>query len=108
MNDATKEKIQQAQMLEQNLQNLLLQRQTFQSQFNEVTSALEEVRPAQTTFKIIGNVMVKSDKEKLLIELEEKRNTVEMRIKKLEKQEETIKQKLETLQQEVVKEMQHG
>lgn len=108
MNDATKEKIQQVQMLEQNLQNILLQRQTFQSQFNEVTSALEELSAAQTTFKIIGNVMVKTEKEKLLSELQEKRGAMEMRIKKIEKQEETTKQKLEALQQEVVKEMQHG
>ncbi len=46
--------------------------------------------------------MVKSDKGKLKIELDKKKEMFELRIKTLEKQEEKLKEKAKDIQKEVV------
>lgn len=101
----TKEKINQLQLMEQSLQNFLLQRQTHQAQLNEVNSALEELEKAEVSYKIIGNVMVKMDKKALMEQLQEKKETVNLRITSIEKQEEKVRAKIEEMQADVMKEM---
>ncbi|HLC96880.1 MAG TPA: prefoldin subunit beta [Candidatus Nanoarchaeia archaeon] len=101
----TEQKINQLQMFEQGLQNLLVQRQQFQSQLVEVESALSELKDSKESYKIIGNIMVAADKNGLQKELESKKETTQLRIKTLEKQEKSIKEKAEKLQQEVLEKM---
>lgn len=96
------QKISQLQLLEQNLQNLLLQRQQFQAQLTELDSALKELKEATQSYKIIGNIMVDSSKEDLEKDLTKKKEMIELRIKSLEKQEESIKEKQEKIQKEVL------
>ncbi|MCF7861473.1 prefoldin subunit beta [Candidatus Woesearchaeota archaeon] len=101
----TQEKIHQLQLFEQNLQNLLLQKQQFQSQIQENKSALDESKDQKDVYKIIGNIMVKSDAEKIRAELETNLEMAELRIKTIEKQEKAIREKANVLQKEVVSEM---
>jgi len=101
----TEEKLAKLQLFEQNLQNLLLQKQQFQTQLKEVESALDGLKNSTENYKIIGNIMVKSSKEKLEEELKQKKEMLELRIKSIEKQEKQIKEKAEDLQKEVLKEM---
>ena len=61
----TEQKIQQLQIIEQSLQNFLGQKQQFQAHVVEIESALEELKSQKTAYKIIGNVMVETDAEKL-------------------------------------------
>jgi len=105
MNKETEEKIGRMQLLEQNMQNLMMQKQQFQSQLVEVTSAMEELESTEQAYKIIGNIMVLSKKDDLKKDLESKREMVELRIKAIEKQESDMKDKAKDLQQEVLKEM---
>jgi len=105
MKKETEEKIGRMQLLEQNVQNLLLQKQQFQSQLIEVTSALEELEKTETAYRIIGNIMVLSRKDELKKELQSKKEMVELRIKSIEKQEAELKGKAKDIQQEVLKEM---
>ncbi len=105
MADVTKEteqKIAQLQLMEQNLQSFLLQRQQFQSQLIEVESALKEIETSKETYKIIGNIMVNASKEDLKKDLQEKKSILELRIKTLEKQEKQIKEKATKTQAEVL------
>lgn len=102
----TEEKIQQLQLLEQNLQNILIQKQASQSQSLEIDNALKELSlTTQETYKIISNIMIKTNKEKLINELNSKKEILSLRIKNLEKQETQLKEKAKTLQQEVIKEL---
>jgi prefoldin beta subunit len=101
----TREKIRQLQLFEQNLQNLLLQKQQFQSQIQETKSALDESKDQNKVYKIIGNIMVKSDSNKIMKELEGAMEVTQLRIKTIEKQEKTIREKANALQKEVVNEM---
>jgi prefoldin beta subunit len=105
MNKETEEKIGKMQLLEQNMQNFLMQKQQFQSQLIELNSALEELEKAETSYKIIGNIMVLSKKDDLKKDIESKKEMVELRISSIEKQEEDLKGKAKKLQQEVLSEM---
>ena len=105
MKKETQEKIQELQLLEQNTQSFMMQKQQFQVQLMEVESALKEVSKGKESYKIIGNIMVKSEKEKLEEDLEQKKEMFGLRIKNIEKQEERLKEKAVKLQEEVMKEM---
>lgn len=99
------EKMNKLTMMEQQLSGFLTQKQTFQAQLMEVESALDELGKTEQAFKIVGNIMVGADKEALKKEMEEKQETMTLRIKSIEKQEETIRNKATELQQEVMKEL---
>ncbi len=99
----TEEKINQIQFLEQNLQNLFMQRQNFQSKLLEVDNALEELKKSNgETYKIVGNIMIKGSREEFIKELESKKEIINLRIKNLEKQEEKLKERASKIQNEVV------
>lgn len=104
MNKETEEKIVQLQLLEQNLQNLLSQKQAFQAQSLEIDNALKEIKDTKDpVFKIIGNTMVSIEKPRLEEELSSKKEILGIKIKNFEKQEKIVKEKFESLQSEVLK-----
>jgi len=95
-NKELQENIQELNQAEQHLQNFLLQKQTFQIELNETNSALEEVKKTKgNIYKIVGQVMVKVNKEDIIKELEEKRDTLNLRIKAIENQEKILRDKIE-------------
>ncbi len=106
MAEETEKKIGQLQLYEQSMQNILMQKQQFQSQIIELDSALKELEQSSDSYKIIGNIMVKTKKEELKSDLESNKSAAELRIKTMEKQEANIKEKVEKLQSEVMKGMQ--
>lgn len=97
------EKIGQIQLIQQNLENFSMQRQQFQLQQTEIETALVEIENTNTSYKIIGNIMVLTDKNQLKKDLEEKKETLGIRINTIEKQEDKLRAKFEELQQEVMK-----
>lgn len=105
MNKETEQKIKQLQILEQNLQNILLQKQTFQAQLLEIDNALNEIKTDKTVYKIVGPIMILSNKKDLEKDLNNKKNILDLRIKNLEKHETQIKQKADTLRSEVMKDI---
>src|SRR3989339_824420 len=99
-------KIREIQMLEQNFQNLLMQKQAFQMELSENKAALEEIEHSgDEVYKIIGQLMIKSDKTKIKKELESKEKILGLRMKNIEEQEKAYTEKLQKLQKEALKEM---
>ena len=99
-------KVQDLQMMEQTLQNILVQKQTFQLELNEVLSALDELKDSnEEVFKIVGQIMIKSKKEKLKEDLKAKKDFLELRIKNLDKQEKSFREKLYSQREEIMKEL---
>lgn len=97
-------KLQEMQILEQNLQNLLLQKQTFQMELSETTSALKEIeKSSDEVFKIIGQLMIKTEKKKIRDELLNKEKILDLRIKSFEKQEDYLSAQLDKLREELMK-----
>jgi len=96
------QKVQQLTLLEQNLQNTSLQKQSFHLQLLELESAIKELEDSPEAYKIVANIMIKGNKEQLKKELVEKKDIVELRIKSLEKQEAKLREKANELQKEVL------
>jgi len=98
------EKIQHLQILEQNLQNLLMQKQAFQFELNETENALAEVKKTQEDiFKMVGQILIKASKEEIEKELSQKKDILSLRAKSIEKQESQIRETAEKLREEVLK-----
>jgi prefoldin beta subunit len=98
-------KLQEMQMLEQNLQNLFFQKQSFQMELSETVSALKELENSgDQVFKIIGQLMIKKDKKSIKEELENKKKLIELRLKSLEKQEEELTAHAQSLRKQIIKE----
>ncbi len=94
-------KVQEMQILEQNLQNLMFQKQAFQMELSETQAALREIENSgDEVYKIIGQLMIKSEKNKVKDELLNKEKIIELRIKSIEKQEDSFAEKLEELREE--------
>ncbi|MDE1848586.1 MAG: prefoldin subunit beta [Nanoarchaeota archaeon] len=91
------ETIQEMQVLEQNLHNLLLQKQAFQMELSETKSALKEIDKSGEIFRLIGELMIKTDKEKAKEDLIMKEKVLDMRIKSIEKQEDSLGKRLQEL-----------
>lgn len=71
----------------------------------EVESAEKELSDSKEAYKIISNIMVASDKEKIKKELKDRKEVLKTRIESFEKQEAKLKEKAEELQKEVLDEM---
>lgn len=101
----TDTKIQEMQMLEQNLQNLLLQKQAFQMEQDETESSLQELETSgDEVFKVVGQLMIKTEKAKIKEELLNKKKIIDLRLKSIEKQEALFLSQLEKIRDEVIKE----
>jgi prefoldin beta subunit len=94
----TKNKISRLQMLEQRLQALVMQKQTFQTQILESDNALGEIEGSKETYKVIGNVMVSVDKDDLKKDLTAKRDMAELKVKNLDKEENKLREEASELQ----------
>ncbi len=105
MENETQEKINQLSQFEQSAHQFLSQRQMIQTQILEIESALKELKTTDNSYKIIGNIMVKTDKVVLDKELNSKKEMLEIRVKSIEKQEKIIKEKASALQKEVMAKM---
>ncbi len=107
LSEETEKNISQLQLFEQNLQNLISQRQNFQMQELEIDHALEALQSTKDApFKIVGGIMIATTKEELQKELNSKKELLSMRIRSIELQEQNLKQKAESLQQIIVKDLQ--
>jgi prefoldin beta subunit len=102
-------KVEKLQKLEQGIQGIIMQKQTFQTQLSELENALGEVNKSkENPFKVIGGIMVEANKEDVQKDLNSKKDMAELRVKSLEKQEVKAADEIKTLQSEVVKILKKG
>lgn len=108
IDEETQKQIQELQILEQNFQQIMMQKQAFQLESNETDYALDEVTKTEgDLFKIVGNqVIVKTTKDKLEKELTHKKELIELRLKSLTNQEEEFSARIESLREEIIKKIQ--
>lgn len=102
LDEQTGKKIQELQILEQNIQNILMQKQTFQIEINEFTNALSDLKKSdEEVYKIVGGLMIHSNKASLVADLEEKKKLLDLRISSLEKQERILDERAENFKKEL-------
>ena len=94
----------QAQMYQQQLQQVLVQKEQMKLQLVEIKKALEEVeKTKEDVYKIAGPILVKSTKEDIKKDLDEKSELFELRVKTLEKGESKLKSQFEELKEKISK-----
>ena len=89
------------QTFQQQMQTVLIQKESLSIQNIEIEKALDELKKATTedVYKAVGPILIKSTKKELEKELGEKKETVDLRIKSLQKQEDRLKDKLKESQE---------
>ena len=97
------------QTFQQQMQTVLLQKESLSIQNMEIDKALEELKKTEhnDVYKAVGPILIKSTKKELSKELNEKKETIELRLKSLQKQENRLKEKLKESQEkfeEILKE----
>jgi prefoldin beta subunit len=95
--------LQKLQVIEQALHAQTAQRATHQSQLNETENALRELATTTESYRIIGNIMIKTDTAALRKELEEKQSTLQTRIMTVERQEVKLREEMQKLQNSILK-----
>ena len=104
LDQETQGKIQEMQMIEQNFQQLLMQKNAFSMEENETELILTELeKTTDEVFRIIGNqVVIKSSKEKLIEEMKRKQELISTRSKSIDEEEKKMSKKLEELREEIM------
>ncbi|MDK2796006.1 MAG: prefoldin beta subunit [Archaeoglobaceae archaeon] len=94
----------QLQQIQQQLQLVINQKAQVEAMLEETKLALEELQKIgdeTPIYKAVGSILVKEDKGKVVQELTEKKDSFEIRIKTLERQEERLRERFAELQKKL-------
>lgn len=98
-------KIAQFQQMQQQIQMLSSQKFQLEAQLRDTERAIEELAKSPDEapiYKSVGSLMVRAEnKESIEKELAEKKETIDIRIKALDRQEKHMMEKFQSLQQEL-------
>jgi len=108
LDEDTQQKIQQLQMMEQSFQQLLMQKNAFGMESNETDLIIKEVtKTSGEVSRIIGNqVVIKTTKEEILEDMQNKKRMIDTRMKDIDAQEQEFSKKIEEIREEVMKSIQ--
>lgn len=95
--------IAQFQQLQQQLQTVSAQKMQMDAQARELKRTLDELGKSDDdapVYKSVGSLLIKtSDRPALKAEMEESMETMDIRVKALDRQEKSLREKLQTLQE---------
>lgn len=104
VSEALRAEVKRYQDLVERIRMIALNRQQLQIQLNEVEAALKELATIDDTkpvYKIAGSIIVLRSKNDMVSELSNLKETLEIRIKTLEKQEDLLKKQLDELEKKL-------
>jgi prefoldin beta subunit len=99
-----REQVARLQQLQQNLQAIMMQKQQVELEVVETDRALEEIRKAgieDVVYKSAGPLLIKSKKDDVTKELEEKKELSNTRLMVLTKQETRVKDNLKEVENKI-------
>jgi prefoldin beta subunit len=105
------EQIMKLQQSQQSLQSVMQQKQHLEIENAETEKALEELRKVaddDAVFKQAGTVLIKSKKQELIDELQERIELTKTRATVLEKQETRLKESLKEQEAKITEQMKSG
>ncbi len=105
------EQIMKLQQSQQNLQSIVTQKQHLEIEKAETEKALDELKKVadgDAVYKHAGTVLIKSTKQELIDELEEKQELAKTRVIVLEKQEARVKDTLKEQEAKITEMMKGG
>ncbi|MEM3221961.1 MAG: prefoldin subunit beta, partial [Saccharolobus sp.] len=86
------------------LDRLLLEKSTIENELREINRVLDELATLNTDatiYKIVGNLLIKSDKASIEKELNDRKELLELRSRTYQKQESILRKQLEDLQAKI-------
>jgi prefoldin beta subunit len=95
------ERLLRLQQLQQTLQSVLVQKQQVEIELTEIEQALNELQKISddaTIYRAIGSLLVKSEKNKTIADLNERKELFSTRATVLGKQEERLRSQMKELQ----------
>lgn len=98
----------QLQQVQQQAQSLAMQKAQMDSLQKESEMALEELEKVEddaVVYRTVGDLQIKSSKEEALAKLNDKIETLSLRIKSITKQEERISKRFTQLQEQIEQSM---
>lgn len=105
MSPKLQNQIAQFQQLQQQLQTVMSQKIRMDAMLKEMEMTIEELKkaPADTTvYKSVGSLMIKvADTPALQKEIEDDKETTEIRVKSLDRQEKMLKEKFQSVQEQL-------
>lgn len=90
--------------MQQTLQAVLTQKQQLEFELAEAERAIEELEKASEdapVFRMVGSILVRANKEKLLTDLKEKKEMLNTRVMILGKQEERARSRIKEMQEKL-------
>lgn len=98
------EQLQRLQQMQQTLQAVVTQKQQLEFELAEAERAIEELEKASEdapVFRMVGSILVRASKDKLLNDLKEKKEMLNTRVLILGKQEERARSRLKEMQEKL-------
>ncbi len=108
ISQALQHQIGQYQQLQQQAQIVIMQRQNMDVQLKEVSNAIDELKEAAENvnmYKSIGALFIQAKKAPTLSELEETKESLEIRVNSLKKQEKKLTDKLKEMEEKITQKM---
>jgi prefoldin beta subunit len=99
-----REQLTRLQQLQQNLQAIMMQKQQVEVENSETERALEELKKTtneDNVYKLAGPLLIKSNRDQLIKDLEEKKELSNTRIMVLGKQEIRVKENLKEVENKI-------
>jgi len=105
--ESVKQQILQLQNLEQQKESIEIQKRHVESRLVEIENALKKIEENKDAkiYKSIGSILIEEDGEKLKKELEDEKETLEVRKRTLLKQDEKIKKRAGEIQAKIRSEL---
>ncbi len=105
VSEQTQQLLNQAQIYQQQMQGILVQKETLNLQLIEIKRALEELEKSKESevYKISGPILIKTGKAGAKEDLKDKQELIDLRVKTLEKGEKRIKERFEEIKNKIEK-----
>lgn len=97
-------RLMQLQESQERLRAIMIRRQQYEVELREVQRALEELEklsPNTPVYKTVGSLLFLTDRDKTIAELQDRKETLELHIKTLERQENLARKQVEELRQKI-------
>lgn len=103
------EEISKAQQLQQQLQMIMSQKQQLEAKSKDLERALDEINRIEgetPVYKEVGEILVQvEDKEELISELEDDKESTDVRLKSLKSKEEKLRDQFKEIQEKLSSQM---
>ncbi len=101
-NNGIEKIVEDLQILEQQLQSILIEKQSMEAEINEIDNAVLELGKTQDeVYKVLGGIMMRADKNNLVKELDEKKKLISARVKSIERHEDAVSKRVDEMREQI-------